>query len=409
MMWLALLALLFQAADTGAASARLLADGVKALDDKRYDAAVELFGKAVEADPKDYAARFQLALAYSLLGKNAEAIPQYKAAIDLKPGLYEAEINLGICLLRTKDADGALPYLNSAAQQKPREFRPVFYLGTALLEKQQWADAEMAYLTALSLNAGSAPAELGLGQAIMHQGRLSEAETHLRKAASLDPAYRSDLLQLAPLYEQNHQASEAVAIYREFPQDPAALERMGALLLDLGRVEEAVPALEKAVAASPTTANRMALAQAYLKAKQPDKAEPLVKQAVATEPRNYELRMFHGNLLRDQHRYSDSAGEFNAAAQIQPDLATPWSNLAGVLVLAEQYPQAIAALDRVEALGAQNSGHYYFRAISFDHMHLLKDALANYNKFLETSQGKNPDEEFKARQRVRIIQNELKR
>ncbi len=117
-MWVALLALLFQAADTGAGSARFLADGVKALDGKRYDAAVESFTQAVAADPKDYAARFQLALAYSLLGRNAEAVPHYKAALDLKPGLYESEINLGICLLRTRDPDGALPYLKSAVQQK---------------------------------------------------------------------------------------------------------------------------------------------------------------------------------------------------------------------------------------------------------------------------------------------------
>jgi len=40
-------------------------------------------------------------------------------------------------------------------------------------------------------------------------------------------------------------------------------------------------------------------------------------------------------------------------------------------------------------------------------LHQLKEALAAYNKFLETSQGKNPDEEFKARQRARIIQHEL--
>jgi tetratricopeptide (TPR) repeat protein len=408
-MWVALLALMLQAADTGAASARLFADGVKALDEKRYDAAVESFHKAADADPKDYAARFQLALAYSLLGQNAEAIPQYKAALDLKPGLYEAEINLGICLVRTKDFDAALPYLRSAAQHKPSEFQPAFYLAAALLEKQQWAEAEAAYNTAVSLNPASAAAQLGLGQALMHQGRLADAATHFRKAAAIDPAYGNDLLQLGPLYEQNHQPTEAVAIYREFPHDPAALERMGALLLDLGRTEEALPALEQAVAASPTTANRLALAQAFLSVKQPAKAEPLIKQAVAAEPRNYEIRMFYGGMLRDQHRYAESAPEYMAAAQLKPDSAAPWSNLAAVLVLAEQYREAIAALDHVRALGAENSGHYYFRAISFDHLHQFKDALANYNKFLETSQGKNPDEEFIARQRVRIIQNELKR
>jgi hypothetical protein len=67
----------------------------------------------------------------------------------------------------------------------------------------------------------------------------------------------------------------------------------------------------------------------------------------------------------------------------------------------------IAALDRLSALGVESSGQWFFRALSYDHLHQLKEALAAYNKFLETSQGKSPDEEFKARQRVRMIQYEL--
>jgi len=39
----------------------------------------------------------------------------------------------------------------------------------------------------------------------------------------------------------------------------------------------------------------------------------------------------------------------------------------------------------------------------------LKPALEAYQRFLSMSQGKNPDQEFQARQRVRIIQRELER
>ena len=57
--------------------------------------------QATAADPKDYAAHFQLALAYSLLGRDGDAIPQYKTALELHPGMYEAELNLGLSLMRT--------------------------------------------------------------------------------------------------------------------------------------------------------------------------------------------------------------------------------------------------------------------------------------------------------------------
>ena len=100
-MWLVLAVLFAQSVD-------FVADGVKALDAKQYPTPRSSPGpspRRVAADPKDYSAHFHLALAYSLLGMNAEAVPEYKATPQLKPGLYEAEINLGICLLRTKDAE----------------------------------------------------------------------------------------------------------------------------------------------------------------------------------------------------------------------------------------------------------------------------------------------------------------
>jgi tetratricopeptide (TPR) repeat protein len=399
-MWLLVAMMLAQSID-------FIADGVKALDAKQYDAAAGLFTKAVAADPKDYSAHFHLALAYSLLGKNPEAIPEYKTTLELRPGLYEAEINLGICLLRAKDAAAALTPLREAAAQKPKEFQPAFYLARALLDTKQIPEAEAGYVTALSLNSDSAAAEEGLAQALALQGKRSEAEPHFRKAASLDPTYRSSLLQLASLYEENHQPAEAIALYREFPDDPGALEHMSALLMANGHTEDAIPALEAVVAKSATAANRVELAQAYLDIKQPEKANPLLAQAVASEPQDYQLRMFYAKALRDQRKYTEAAPQFLAAAGLKPDAPQPWSELGAILTIAERYTEALAALDHVRALGAETSGHYYFRAVALDHLRQLKDALANYNKFLETSQGKSPDQEFIARQRIRVLEKEL--
>ncbi len=74
---------------------------------------------------------------------------------------------------------------------------------------------------------------------------------------------------------------------------------------------------------------------------------------------------------------------------------------------AEQYPQAIGALDRVKTLGGEKPGHLYYRAISLDHLNQYKPALEAYQKFLQASTGQHPDEEFKARQRSRILAKEI--
>src|SRR5260370_17708734 len=98
--------------------------GLKALDEKRYAAAVEDFINAIAAEPKDFSLHFNLALAYSLQGKDAEAIPEYKKALEMKPDLYQAELNLGISLLREKRGVQAVPYLAAAAAQTPKHSPP---------------------------------------------------------------------------------------------------------------------------------------------------------------------------------------------------------------------------------------------------------------------------------------------
>src|SRR5215472_3387102 len=107
-MWAALALCFLQAVDHNA-------DGMKALDAGNYAAAAAEFQKSIGADPSDYGAHFNLALAYSFLHRDDEGIAEYRKTLELKPHLYEAELNLGILLLRRKDAAAAEPLEADAA------------------------------------------------------------------------------------------------------------------------------------------------------------------------------------------------------------------------------------------------------------------------------------------------------
>jgi len=399
-MWLILfVALLAQAPDH-------VAEGLKALDAGNPDAAVESFTKAIAADPADYSAHFNLALAYSISNKDAQAIPEYKKTLELHPGLYEAQLNLSMSLLNAHDPASAIPFLKAAGEQRPKEFKPVYYLGTALLEIKQFAEAATAFEKAVEMDAASAGAELGLGQALAQQGHRNEAEPHYRKASNLEHSYHTYLLELATLFEEHGELPQALDIYREFPDDPGAQERAGVLLLHTGQSAAAIAALEPIVAKSPTPANQIALAQAYVKEKQLAKAEPLTAKSVAAEPEDFELRMFYGRILRDQRKFPSASEQFSAAAKIKPDSVEAWSELANVLIVGDQPLDGLAALDKVHALGAETAGHYYLRAITLDRLKQNKEALEAYNKFLAASQD-NPDQEFNARQRVKVLEKIL--
>jgi tetratricopeptide (TPR) repeat protein len=178
------------------------------------------------------------------------------------------------------------------------------------------------------------------------------------------------------------------------------------LLLQTGQSAAAIAALEPIVAKSPTPANQIALAQAYVKEKQLAKAEPLTAKSVAAAPEDFELRMFYGRILRDERRFPSAAEQFSAAAKIKPDAVEAWSELASVLIVGEQPLDGLAALDKVHALGAETAGHFYLRAITLDRLRRNKEALEAYNSFLAASQN-NPDQEFTARQRVKALEKEL--
>jgi tetratricopeptide (TPR) repeat protein len=387
-----------------------IADGLKALDAGQPAAAETLLRQAVEAAPSDYFGHFNLALALSMQNKDAEAVPEFRKTLELKPGLYEADLNLGMVLLRDIKAADALPVLKEAAEAKPELARPNFYYAQALFAAGDFAGAELHYETAVKADPKpSAAAELGLGQSLLKQAKPDAAAEHLRAAIALDARYRDSLLELAAAYEKDRQLPAAIAIYREFPDNPAAKQRLGELLVAGNSFSAAIPELEERVKSAPSVSNRLALADAYTMTKQLPKAIEQMQLAAASEPSNFEIRMNLGKALRDQHQYPAAAQQFSAAAKLHPDSVPAWNELATVLVLDKNFTGALNALDHSKALGKETPGQLYFRAISLDSLKAHQPAIDAYKQFLEGDGGKMPDQEFMARQRIRIIESEMTR
>lgn len=383
--------------------------GNGALEAKQYDRAIELFSKAAAEDPKDYGAEFQLALTYNLIGKDREAISHYQNALAIEPGLYEAELNLALSLVRTRNAAAAIPHFRDAATKKPQEFRPTLGLAQALLEINDPPAAEQAFKRALALNAKSAAAEAGLGMALGRQNKVDEAAAHFQQAFTLDRTYRSTFVELAMLYEANHRTEEAITFYRMFPDNATALEHLGNLLTQAGDTKGAVATLQALVEKMPTTERRILLAQAYVADKQPAKAEAAIAPAVEAAPKDIELRMFYGRLLRDQRKFPAAAAQFSEVTALNPALVEAWNELANVDIVGEQYQQGLAALERVRALGKETPGNLFYRALAQDHLQMRPEAVESYEKFLAGAGGEFPDQEFQARQRIRILKAEIQK
>lgn len=386
-----------------------LADGLKALDANQPAAAEALFRQAVQKDSGDVAAHFNLALALSLEQKDDEAIRELERTLALQPGLYPAEVNLGTLLLRNMRAPDALPVLKDAVSQRAKELPANLLYAQALDQTNDFVEADRYFRAAIDIDPKSAAAQSGLANCLLKESKPAESAEHFRAAAALDPRYKDDLLTLAAEYEKLRKVPDAIAIYRQFPENSAATQRAAQLLAATGNSADAVPALEQTVKQSPTVANRLALADAYKSSKQTDKVIEQLQMAAAAEPNNFDIRMDLGRELRDLRRFVPAAQQFTAAAKIRPDSVKAWNELASVLVVSEDYAGGLAALDHVRALGQEGVGDYFYRAISLEKLKQPKPALEAYRQFLAADGGKNPDQEFQARQRIRIIESELNR
>ena len=384
-------------------------EGLKAMDRQDFQQAFQIFTKLAADDPKDYSAWFNLALAEAALQKYDPAIAHLEKTLEIKPGLFEAELNLGLVYARNRKLAEAEPHFEAAVRLKPDALRAQMYLADNQLALGNYDAAAKSYELSLKMNPKSSRAELGLGQSLLHLGSLDQAAEHYREAATLDPKLKSYQLELAAAYAEVKRPAEAIAILKDSPDTAGAAKQLGELYLAANQPQLAVEQFESAVKQSPSLSNQMALATAYIKNNQEELAAPILEKSLAANPNDYDVQMALGRIWRDKRDYRKAVDRFYVAAKLKPNDPSAWSEIATACVIAEMYPEAIAALDQIHRLNAEKPGHYYLRAIVLDKLRQTKPALENYKRFLELSQGKSPDEEFKARQRVRILEHEVNR
>jgi len=77
------------------------------------------------------------------------------------------------------------------------------------------------------------------------------------------------------------------------------------------------------------------------------------------------------------------------------------------LYLQKRYQETVPLLEVLVRSPDVALGLFFVLATCYDHLQARPQALAAYEKFLELSQGKFPDDEWKARQRAKLLKREL--
>ncbi len=394
-----------------ALAARAISEAEAAMEKKDWAAAESGLRDVVAKDAANYRAWFDLAFVFSRTDRRPEAIEAYRKSVAAKADVFESNLNLGMLLLAT-GSDEAATFLRAATRLKPSEkpeealARAWGVLGDALMEKSP-AEALAAYREAAKLAPRDPRPHLAAGSLLQRQGDLGAAESEVRKARELQPDSTQALAALADIYLRGKRWAEAEASLRQLLKaDPANTEarfQLGRLLLQQGRKEDGVAELEAGVKESPDPAAERALAAFYLEAKQYELAAAHYRNLLGRDPRNAQLHHALGITLTGQGKFAEAEAELLAAVQADPDLKEAYFDLAFAAQRNQDYALTIRALDARTRFYPESPGTYFMRATAYDSLKDFPHAIENYQEFLRLANGKYPDEEWKARHRLKAI------
>ena len=174
-----------------------------------------------------------------------------------------------------------------------------------------WKDGETLFTRALAVTENNDVAHAHLGMLRGRQGRLEEAEAHLREALRIHPSSALARVDLGMLLIQHKKPDEALVEFRvALRLDPgftAARIGLGTVFSDSGRLDEAVVQFQEAISA---------------------------------DPMNAEAHDRAGTALARLSRYDEAYAHFAEAIRLSPAFARAHFSLAAALFFLEDYAGA---------------------------------------------------------------------
>ena len=236
--------------------------------------ALELFQKAVQADPADPDYRFNLAVSYFRAGDQSNAVRHLQETLSLRPNDTEARSFLdvvnGVPAIRSAQSlpmQGRIPPERIKRNYDESSFRQL------VIEIQAEAESRLAKTDPRT----HARFHVARGHELLAQGFVSEAESEFREAISLDSGNADAHAGLARVLETKPdvagaraEANAALRI-RAFAEPLLVLARLD---LSDNKTDTAAASVNRALQLEPSNGSALALKRA-IAAKLAEKAQPL--------------------------------------------------------------------------------------------------------------------------------------
>jgi tetratricopeptide (TPR) repeat protein len=315
--------------------------------------------RALELDPRQYEARFELIAAYRAIGDGAQASTQldlvaegrpsdprvfylrgliasdrndlpaairgFKEALRRDPSLYGAWQDLGLAYLKLQQFNEALEALGELAKRQPESAEAAYLHALALFNTRRNPEAEAEARRALRLSAGAAEAHTLLGVILAARGNAnSEAAESLSQATALNPRSFDAQLYLGRVqyamrdYEAAQRSlSEATKLN---PGHAEARFFLGTVLETLGDSEAAYQQYEQLIKIDPNSAMGLVGAGVlFLKSGKLNEAIDALSRATALDLSRFEAHLALGRALSLAQRLPEAVTSLKKAIALAPN------------------------------------------------------------------------------------------
>lgn len=250
-------------------------------------------------------------------GQTDRAISDFEAAAKLNPSEMRPEMALALTYLGKKQYDQVLTVTRKMISKEPRNPVPYNLQGTALVGKQDIADARKSFGRALDADPKYIPAALNLALLDLRDKNLPSAQKRLQDILALD---KNNL---------------------------EAMMLMSAIARNSGNAGEEKDWLDKAVKANPAVLQpRTALVRYYLQQKDARAALDAAQAAVTAMPKNPEaLDLLGGTQIVSGHT-KDAVGTYQNLVKMVPRSPLAYFRLASAQMVIQDNAAAAASFAR---------------------------------------------------------------
>jgi Flp pilus assembly protein TadD len=391
-----------------------IAQAEAAIQKNDFSGAEALLKKALEKDPKNYQAWFDLGFTLNRLDRVEDSIHAYRQSVAAKPDVFESNLNLGLMLVRFNSPE-AENFLRAATTLKPtdhvEESQARAWLALArLLEKTKPDEAFQAHRKAAELTPKDPEPHLSAGLLHERLKQFADAEAEYKQVIALDPHNTEAAIGLTNIYMKSARLGDAEPLLRrlaaERPDDAGIHLQLARVLNVEGNKDDAIAELQTALKLAPNDSDaQRELVDLLASSGKNDQAEAVYRTLIASNPNDAELHRGLGQALLRQKKFPEAQAELLVALRLKRDSPDVYIDLAFAASENKNYELTIRALNGRTMLNADLPPVCFFlRASAYDHLRDFKQAALDYHHFLEVANGKFPDQEWQATHRLIAIE-----